>query len=76
MRRLPRSASLGAGSVEEIYAERFSHPERGPILPFSACLAENPGWLKTENPGVSRGDVRRMTSRIRYYFKIFAAFFS
>ena len=31
----------------------FFYPEQSPILSFSACLAENPGWLKTENPGFS-----------------------
>ena len=32
-------------------------------LPFSACLAENPGVLKIENPRFYARNARRMTSQ-------------
>ncbi len=43
-RRLPRSTSLRAGSVEgSTRSDLLTPPEQSPILSFSACLAENPG---------------------------------
>src|ERR1700732_4995363 len=41
----------------------FLTPERSPILSLSACLAENPGALKLENPRFYARNARKRSNK-------------